>query len=324
VSTARLWVSLGHHDPVGAFRIDGVTGPDEYSALVDNNVYTNLMARQNLTAAAALARKYPQRAATLDVTAAELAAWDAAAAAMLVPHDATLGIHPQDDAFCTHEEWDFESTPADEYPLMLHHHYVELYRRQVVKQADLVLAMALCGSAFTAEQKRRNVDYYEARTVRDSSLSAATQAVLAAEVGHLELAHAYLGEACLVDLHDLQHNTRDGLHLAAMAGAWTALVVGFGGMRDDGGPLAFAPRLPPGTTRLAFAVAVAGHRLRVEVTAAGARYALESGPPVLVTHHGVPLTLHPGVAVGRSTPVQPVLPAPRQPAGRATAPRGRR
>lgn len=317
VETARLWASLGHHDGRGGFRIEGVTGPDEYSALVDNNVYTNLMARQNLTAAVRLARAHPQRAASLGVADAEPAVWEAAAAAMVVPRDERLAIHPQDDAFCDHERWDFTRTPATDYPLLLHHHYVELYRRQVVKQADLVLAMQLCGGAFTDEEKRRNVDYYEAVTVRDSSLSAAPQAVLAAEVGHLELALDYLGEASLVDLHDLQHNTRDGLHLAALAGSWTALVVGFGGMRDDGATVSFSPRLPPGTTRLAFSVAIGGHRLAVDITPARTRYTLLSGPGVTIRDHGTPLGLQPGVPAHRPAAAARSLPAPHQPAGRA-------
>ena len=126
----------------------------------------------------------------------------------------------------------------------MHEPYVRLYPAQVVKQADLVLAMHWQGHAFTAEQKARNVDYYERRTMRDSSLSACTQAVLCAEVGHLELAHDYAYEAALIDLRDLHHNTRDGLHMASLAGAWIALVAGFGGLRDDEGVLALDPQLP--------------------------------------------------------------------------------
>ena len=322
VETARLWASLGHHDGRGGYRIEGVTGPDEYSALVDNNVYTNLMAQQNLTAAARLARAHPARATTLGVTANEVTAWDAAATAMVVPRDEHLGIHPQDDAFFDHARWDFAATPAADYPLLLHHHYVQLYRHQVVKQADLVLAMQLRGDAFTDDEKRRNVDYYEAITVRDSSLSAAPQAVLAAEVGHLSLAYDYLAEASLVDLHDLQHNTRDGLHLAALAGSWTALVVGFGGMRDDGTTVSFTPRLPPGPTRLAFCATVTGHCLAVDITPTRTRYTLRSGPPLTVLDHGTPITLNAGTPVSRPPGPARTLPPPQQPHGRAPRARG--
>jgi MFS family permease len=150
-----------------------------------------------------------------------------------------------------------EAEDMEQYPLLLHFPYVDLYRKQVVKQADLVLALLLRGDAFTAEEKVRNFAYYEALTVRDSSLSACTQAVIAAEVGRLELAYDYFAEAALMDLDNLEHNTRDGLHIASLAGAWIVAVAGFGGMRDHDGALRFAPRLPERLTRLAFASASA-------------------------------------------------------------------
>src|SRR5439155_1103254 len=151
VETARLWASLGYHGDDGAFHLDGVTGPDEYSALAEDNA--------------------------------------------------------------------------------------------------------------------RAFAYYEPLTVRDSSLSACTQAVLAAETGHLELAHDYLSEAALMDLHDLEHNARDGLHIASLAGSWIALVAGFGGMRDHGGQLSFCPQLPPGIGRLSFALRWRGATVHLTITA---------------------------------------------------------
>ncbi len=243
VETARLWLSLGHHDPGGGFRIDGVTGPDEYSAVADNNVFTNLMAQRNLLAAADAVERSPDRARELGVGDGEVEEWRRAGGEVRLPYDERLGVHEQSDEFTRHAEWDFEAS-ADRYPLLLHFPYFELYRKQVVKQPDLVLAMHLRGDAFTDEQKLRNFDYYERRTVRDSSLSACTQAVMAAEVGYVELAYDYLAEAALVDLDNLNQNTRDGLHIASLAGSWMACVAGLGGMRDFGGRLTFAPRLP--------------------------------------------------------------------------------
>ena len=231
---------------MGKFRIEGVTGPDEYSAVKDNNVYTNLMAQYNLSSAADLAEKLQDAARELGVTTEEAAAWRDAAADMHIPFDSRLEVHPQHDGFTQYARWDFADTPEENYPLLLHYPYFQLYRKQVVKQADLVLAMQMRGDAFTPEQKRRNFDYYEALTVRDSSLSACTQAVMAAEVGHLDLAYDYLAEAAFMDLQDREHNTKDGLHIASLAGAWTALVGGFGGMRCGSGQLMFSPRLPPG------------------------------------------------------------------------------
>jgi alpha,alpha-trehalose phosphorylase len=317
--TARLWRSLGHHDAEGRFHIDGVTGPDEYSALADDNVYTNLMARENLIAAAEAAQRYPDRAADLGIDAEESSSWRDAAEAMFIAYDESLRVHSQAEGFTRHQVWDFAGTSADQYPLMLHFPYFDLYRKQVLKQADLVLAMQMCGHAFTAEQKARNFDYYEPLTVRDSSLSACTQAVMAAEVGHLGLAFDYLGEAALMDLHDLENNTRDGVHIASLAGTWFVLVGGFGGLRHHGRTVSFAPRLPRDLTRLAFTLLIQGQRLRVEVTRAAATYLLAEGEPRQIQHHGQELRLLPGQAKVCAIRPVPARARPGQPPGRAPA-----
>ena len=317
VETARLWRSLGHHDAEGRFRIDGVTGPDEYSAMADNNVYTNLMAERNLRNAADAIERHPDRAAELGVDLEETAAWRDAARAILIHYDEARGVHPQAEGFTEHEEWDFGRTRPDQYPLFLHFPYFDLYRRQVVKQADLVLALHLRGDAFSAEQKARDFDYYEPLTVRDSSLSACTQAVVAAEVGHLQLAYDYFAEAALMDLENLEHNTSDGLHIAALSGAWIAAVAGFGGMRDHEGSLRFAPRLPERLSRLAFGLCFRGRRLKVEVDQRQASYALLRGQPLDLTHHDEALTVSTGEAVSRDIPPAPPREEPTQPPGRA-------
>jgi alpha,alpha-trehalose phosphorylase len=321
VETARLWRWLGHFDRQGRFRIDGVTGPNEYSALVDNNVYTNLMAQQNLQAAADTAERYPDRAAELGVLEDEVPAWRAAAEAMFIPYDQALGVHPQSEGFTEHQEWDFEGTPPGRYPLLLHYSYFDLYRKQVVKQPDLVLAMQLRPDAFTKEQKARNFAYYERLTVRDSSLSAATQAVLAAEVGHVDLAYDYVGEASLMDLNDINHNTHDGVHLASLAGAWTALVDGFGGMRTHGSKLSFAPRLPAGLKRLVFNLRYRDRHLRVTATPSHAVYVLVSGAPLELSHHGEMVTVSQVASTNLPIPLVTPGPRPTQPPGRAPLPR---
>ncbi len=317
--TARFWRSVGHHDAQGQFHIDGVTGPDEYSAIADDNVYTNLMARDNLLAAADVAERYPDRARELGIDAEESASWRDAAQSMYIPYDEAMGVHPQAAVFTRHQVWDFARTSPERYPLLLHFPYFDLYRKQVVKQADLVLAMHLCSQDFTAEQKARNFDYYEPLTVRDSSLSACTQAVMAAEVGHLGLAFDYLGEAALLDLHDLEHNTRDGVHIASLAGTWIALVAGFAGLRHGSGMVRFAPRLPEGLNRLAFTLMLRGNRLRVEVTPASATYLLAGGDPLNVSHHGTKLTLEPGKPQEHRISPIPSRPKPSQPPGREPA-----
>jgi alpha,alpha-trehalose phosphorylase len=235
---------------------------------------------------------------------------------MYLPFDDSLGVHPQAEGFTSHAVWDFAATSPRQYPLLFHFPYFDLYRKQVVKQADLVLAMHLRGDAFTDEEKARNFAYYEGITVRDSSLSACTQAVIAAEVGHLSLAHDYLAEAALMDLDDLEHNTRDGLHVAALAGTWIALVAGLAGLRERHGALAFSPRLPPGITRLAIAVSVRQRRLRIEVTPDTTTYRLVAGDSLEILHDGERVRVTAEQPLLRPTRSVPPSDPPTQPSGR--------
>ncbi|WP_432509017.1 glycoside hydrolase family 65 protein [Kineococcus auxinigenes] len=316
VETARSWVVLGREDAQGRFHVDGVTGPDEYSALVDDNAYTNLMAQANLRAAVEFTGRFPERADALGVTGEEVRRWTQLADAVHVPRDPDTGVHAQDEGSTRRKRWDFEGTSPQQYPLADHFPYFSLYRRQVAKQADLVLALQLRPEAFTLEEKRAAFEYYEALTVRDSSLSASVQAVVAAEVGHLDLAADYAREAAFVDLHDLRGKTSDGLHIASLAGAWQALVAGFGGMRDADGRLAFAPRLPDGLDGLSFRTRHRGSCLEVSVTRERATYAVVSGGPVDTSHHGEPFTVEPGSPRTLDVPPAPDLPRPEQPPGR--------
>ncbi|KUF14859.1 glycoside hydrolase family 65 protein [Streptomyces silvensis] len=313
VETARLWRSLGHHDAHGTFHIDGVTGPDEYSAIADDNTYTNLMARTNLLAAADFAERHPEQAVALGVDDEESAAWRDAAESVHIPYNSDLQVHEQHAGFTRHQHWDFAATRPDQYPLMLHFPYFDLYRKQVVKQADLVLAMYTCSEFFDEEHQARNFAYYEPLTVRDSSLSACSQAVIAARTGHLGLAYDYLVEAALMDLNDLENNTRDGLHIASLAGTWTALVAGFGGMRRRGETLRFTPRLPERLSRIAFKLEVLGRCLRVEVRATAVTYTLLDGPELTIDHYGEALTLGSGESRSREVPELKPRPALDQP-----------
>jgi alpha,alpha-trehalose phosphorylase len=317
VETARLWRSLGHYDVDGNFRIDGVTGPDEYSAIADNNVYTNLMAQKNLRGAASACQRHMDAARELGVTPEEMATWRAAAEHVLIPYDENLRVHEQSEGFTRHEPWNFLATRPDQYPLLLHFAYFDLYRKQVIKQPDLVLAMQQCSDAFTPQERARNFDYYERITVRDSSLSACTEAVAAADAGHLRLAFDYAAEAALMDLRDYEHNTRDGLHLASLAGAWIAFVIGFGGMRDRDEAVSFAPRLPDGLTRLRFSILRRGQCLRVTMTPGSASYELMRGTgPLRILHHGQSFELTGRDPVVQAIPPSPPRPPPTQPPGR--------
>ncbi|OBB24303.1 glycosyl hydrolase [Mycolicibacterium peregrinum] len=317
VDTARLWMSLGHHDRHGVWHLDGVTGPDEYTAVVRDNVFTNLMAAHNLRVAAAACMRHPDLSSSMGVTTEETAAWRDAADAVHIPYDEELGVHQQCQGFTTLAEWDFTANTT--YPLLMNEPYVRLYPAQVLKQADLVLAMQWQSHAFTPEQKARNVDYYERRTTRDSSLSACTQAVMCAEVGHFDLAHDYTYEAALIDLRDLHRNTRDGLHMASLAGAWTALVAGFGGLRDDEGALSLDPHLPDGISCLRFRLRWKDFRITVDAHHDTVTYTLRDGPDgsLTIRHAGdeVHLSTREPTTV-KVRPRHPLLPPPSQPAGR--------
>ena len=303
VETARLWEDLGFYADDGRFEIHGVTGPDEYTTVVNNNTYTNLMARLNLVTAAEEVRRlqaddpaaYAALCDAVQLRPEEPATWERAAAAMYVPYDVQRGIHPQDDVFLTREVWDLASTPADQFPLLLHHHPLVIYRHQVLKQADIVLAMFLLGEEFSREQKERNFDYYDPLTTGDSSLSACVQSIVAAEVGRDRQALEYFRYALLMDLADVAGNVSDGVHVASAAGVWLNLVFGFGGLRDFDGQVRFSPRLPASWESLAFSVRIGGRQLRVRLTHLEERYLVETGRPLDVTIRGEQLTLQPGV-----------------------------
>ena len=312
VETARLWGSLGHYDAEGCFRIDGVTGPDEYSALSDNNTFTNLMAARNLRVAADVAERHREQAAERDIDEDEIAGWRAAADAIVVPFDDALGVTAQSDGFTRYRSWDFQASPPGEQPMLMEYPYYLLYSSQVVKQADLVFALYLLGDRFSPEQKRRDFDYYEPITVRDSSLSACIQAIVAAEVGHLDLAFDYFRETALVDLRDLAGNTGDGLHLASLSGAWLVVVAGFGGMRDDGDTLSFAPQLPAALNTLAFRLLYRGRCIRVELARGEARYVLVDGDALAMLHHGEAFKLTPEAPTVLACP-KPARPEPVSP-----------
>ncbi|HNP57388.1 MAG TPA: glycosyl hydrolase family 65 protein [Gordonia sp. (in: high G+C Gram-positive bacteria)] len=314
VETARLFSGTGHFDMHNEFRIDGVTGPDEYTAIVNNNVFTNLAVQQNLRDAVSAVHRQPEVARALGVTDEETARWEAAADAMAIPYDEKLEVHPQCESFTLLGQWDFEGS-KDRYPLLLNYPYFDLYRKQVVKQADLVFAMYTRGDVFDDAAKKRNFDYYYPLTVRDSSLSACCEAVVAAEVGYLELAYDLMCESVFTDLHDLHANVASGLHIAALAGAWTDCVAGFGGMRDFDGNITFAPRLPKRLNYMSFRMIVRGSSIVVAVDRDSATYRLLSGPPIELAHHGEKFLLEEDTPVTKKIAKRPALVAPQAPPG---------
>ncbi len=288
VETSRMWADLGfwrHYKGADEFHIHGVTGPDEYTTVVNNNLFTNVMARFNLEqsvdAVNLIREQFPaefQRiAARLDLTDDEVAEWSRCAEGMRIPFDEGLGIHPQDDSFLDREVWDLSATPDTLRPLLLHYHPLVIYRFQVLKQADVVLALFLQGDRFSLEEKRADFEYYDPITTGDSTLSAVVQSIVAAEVGYHQVAFQYFLDALYVDLMNLHGNTVDGMHIASTGGVWSALVFGFMGMRDHGARLSFDPRLPVQWPGLRARVRWRAARMLLELTQDRLQISVEDG-----------------------------------------------
>ena len=310
VETARLWEDLGFYGADQKFHLHGVTGPDEYTTVVNDNTYTNLMARLNLKSAADAVRRlreerpkdYTALVHAVRLQPREIDSWERAAAAMHVPFDDEHRIHPQDETFLDREVWDLDSTPREKFPLLLHYHPLVIYRHQVLKQADIVLAMFLLGNEFPEEQKRRNFNYYDPLTTGDSSLSACVQSIIAAEIGNERQAREYFQYALLMDLGNVAGNASDGVHIASAAGVWSSLVFGFGGVRDFEGRLSFDPRLPRTWNELAFSLRFRGRQLRIKLSHDEERYLVETGDPLNVLIRGEPHLLGPGTPVAIKRP----------------------
>ena len=302
VETARLWQDLGSFSPrkEGKFCINGVTGPDEYKTVVNNNTYTNLMARENLRYAVetveVLQFKKPEAFQALmqktGLKLSEVEEWKRAAENMYIPFDAATGIYPQDDSFLDREPWDFNNTPAEKYPLLLFYHPLNIYRHQVIKQADVILAMFLLGHEFSLEEKKRNFEFYDPLTTGDSSLSSCIEAIVALEVGEFDKAVEYMRAALLMDLADVGGNVKDGCHIASMGGTWMALAYGFGGLRDYDGNLSFWPQRPPDAhASLRFPITYRGQLLDVEISAESTTYSLREGAGMVIRHEGEVISL---------------------------------
>ncbi|MDR6868991.1 alpha,alpha-trehalose phosphorylase [Microbacterium resistens] len=320
VETARMWETLGFWRTGGdveTFHIHGVTGPDEYTTVVNDNLFTNVMARYNLRFAARVVsemaeeapEEYAEMADRLRLGPDEAENWERAAEAMLIPFSPALGIHPQDSLFLEREVWDLPNTPAAQHPLLLHFHPLVIYRFQVLKQADVVLALFLQGNHFSEAEKLADFEYYDPLTTGDSTLSAVVQSILAAEVGYQDLAREYFEQSIFVDLADLHHNASDGVHVASAGGVWTALVSGFGGMRDYNGELSFDPRLPADWPELSYPLHWQDSVLQIVLTREELKVAVLEGDPVEFTVRGAAHTaVHGTPAVVRLANQGPVIP----------------
>ena len=294
VETARIWPQAGFFNrrKGGAFCLNRVTGPDEYSAIVDNNLYTNVMAKGHLEytlAAIQIIKRqsrdcYHSLLRTMNITDKEMSLWEKIAANFFLPYSSEEEIYLQDEHFLEKEMWDFGSTPADNYPLLLHYHPLTIYRYQVCKQADAVLAMFLKSSEFSYERKAATLKYYEGITTQDSTLSPGTFAIVSAECNELEKAYEYLSKTSFIDIDDLCGNSSQGLHMAALANSWNSLVFGFGGMRSHGGVLRFNPRYSDSPGAYSFCVNFRGRLIRVDVAGDRVDYHLLKGKEIDIYH----------------------------------------
>lgn len=293
--TARIWMEAGAFDPRrgGAFCIYGVTGPDEYSALVDNDFYTNAIARRHLAYAVETAEwlrkqdRFGVIAGAIGLGDDEIAGWRRAADAMWLPTDPVLGINPQDDAFLGRPEMPGLATSGDRHgPLLMRYHPMVLFRHQVAKQGNVVQAMAMDLTAMPVSRQQCNFDYYRRVTTHDSTLSSVSFAIVAARLGDDAAALDFMQECALVDLENRHGNTAHGLHMAALAGSWLVLAQGWGGLRLDAAVPSFCPRLPDAWTMYRFRVQWRGSVVELAVDRKGCTYRLLSGPPLEVADHG--------------------------------------
>ncbi|MBU5347698.1 glycoside hydrolase family 65 protein [Paenibacillus lautus] len=304
IETARLWADIGHYYN-GAFHIDEVTGPDEYTCCVNNNYYTNVMAKHNLKWAAkscAILESYDAQGfkslcGRLGVTADEISAWAKAADAMLLPYDEALGINPQDDTFLRKAVWDFENTPEEKYPLLLNYHPLTIYRYQVCKQADTVLAHFLLEDEQSLETIQRSYDYYEGITTHDSSLSSCIFSIMASKIGNMDKAYEYFIETARLDLDNTHGNTKDGLHMANMGGTWMSIVYGFAGMRLKESGLSLSPAIPKEWEKYAFRLNFRGRLIGVNIEKDGVTLEIVEGESIEIKLYDEAVTLEAGKPV---------------------------
>jgi alpha,alpha-trehalose phosphorylase len=292
--TARLWEDAGSYNSEGQFCINCVTGPDEYTALINNNYYTNLMAAENLSFASEMVEKiktespeiYQELKNKLKLSEEEHFGWEKHAEKMFYPYDEKLKINAQDDSFLSKPIWELDKTPKEKFPLLLNYHPLVLYRYQVIKQADLILAEALLPHKFSDEQVKRDYDYYEKLTTHDSSLSTCIYSIVANRIGYEKEAYEYFINTSRTDLDNYQGNTKDGIHSASMAGTWLGVVMGFGGMKIYNNELHFDPKIPEKWNEYTFKIKFKNRIIKVKVDKTKADYSLEKGEPLTIYNKG--------------------------------------
>ena len=298
VETARVWADVGCFVPSrgGRYCICAVTGPDEYNAIVDNNFYTNLMARENikdaLWALEEIGKRNPagleEISRRLGITGEETEYWEKIVENMYFPYDEERQIYPLDDGFMMRKTWDESKIPEEKRHLLYeNYHPLFVYRQRMSKQADAILGMLLHCDLFSVEELRRNYDFYQEVTLHHSSLSTCIFGMLACRIGYREEAYRYFAESARMDLDDYHNNFYAGIHAANMAGTWQAIVFGFGGVRVHDGMLLIEPFLPEAWDGYSFHISYQGSRLKISVCRGGTEAELENDVSICFMVRGV-------------------------------------
>jgi alpha,alpha-trehalose phosphorylase len=304
---ARLWIDAGAWYR-GTFQIHGVTGPDEYTCMVNNNYYTNRSAQFNLHWAVRFyhmlknAQRLNPLAAKIDLSPREIQTFSRAEKAMYLPYDEELGINPQDDSFLSKKKWDLAGTPKEDFPLLLHYHPLHLYRHQVCKQADTVLAHFIFEDGQNKELIRRSFLYYEEITTHDSSLSTCIFSIVASKLGYREKAYRYFGDSAMLDLYDTHGNTKDGIHTANMGGTWMAIVYGFAGLRIKERGLFLNPAIPDPWQSYRFRIRYQDSLIQIGISKSTLTLTLLSGTEKHITVYGKSYTLQKTLALALRGP----------------------
>jgi len=277
----------------------GVMGPDEFKLMVNNNAYTNYMGMRSLQyaveALAMMQREKPARYEDLtiktELTPEEIAVWQEYADNMYIPRTEE-GLIEQNDGFFELPHTDINAIHMSEFPLYSNWSYDRIYRTDMIKQPDVLMLLYLYNSTFSLEEKRVNYEYYEPRTIHESSLSPSIHSVLACELSKMDEAVKFFGYATRLDLDNYNRNTREGLHTTSIAMAWINIVYGFGGLRSDGDVLAFAPRMPERWGEVKFSLTYKERLIGVSIQKDKTKFSLRYGDPLDLQIYGNPYVLN--------------------------------
>lgn len=305
VETSRYWISRANYNPQkNTTMILGVTGPNEYENNVNNNWYTNRMVKWSLQytvdSLALMEKKYPElyKAAVtrLEISKEEVLTFQLASSTMYLPESKELGVFLQQDGYLDKEQILVSELDPENLPLNKNWSWDRILRSCFIKQADVLQGLWFLNDQYSKDEKTRNFDFYEARTVHESSLSPCVYSIIASEIGREDKAYELYLRTARLDLDNYNKDTDDGLHITSMAGTWMSIVNGFGGMRVKNGNLFLSPFKPTSWKDYSFRLVYRGRLLKVSVDDQGTTLLLEEGEPVDIMLFDTKVSLNNGVA----------------------------